>query len=298
MDIIWPHDENFIYGNAGSYDLGIVGKGDLAGAYTVLKFNITPCKNAQFKLLNTALTYNPRGAVFSDGDYEIIGIEGDTPVEGLDYDITYKNNKKAGNSAKVMVKFKGSYKGSKKGPEKFTINKANISEVAKAWAAPVATQKKAKKNTVYVYVPDMGNALLKKGKSADYTTAVVLSETTGEIIVSGAGNYKGSMSVSFNILDSGTDFSKSKIKVTNNNKLFYNGFEKTDKADDANNKVNISLSKVTITEDNGGSYHFFNNVNKGKAIVVIAGDGVNSTGSKIAKFKIKGNKRTDVEESD
>ena len=272
-DIVLPlDDENFKMGNAGSYKLAVCGKGDYAGFVEFLTFKIMPVKSAAFKLQRQSLTYDPLGAVFDNNDYSLTGINDEKLIEGMDYTVSYTKNKKVG-SAKITITFKGSYKGTKKNSVAFMVAQADLNEdIDDVFAAPVTSEKKAKKNAVYL---TDHNVLLKKGKKADYNTVYIGG---GKMTVTGTGNYTGSIDVEFKVAG-GDDISKAKIKAGKGQKLIFNGLPFSDEADGVN--------KVIVTTSKSGELRFFNNLYQGKALCVLYGDGETSAGSKVAKFKIK-----------
>ncbi len=273
-DIELPlNNENFLMGNAGSYKLAVCGKGNYAGFVKFLNFKITPVKSGAFSLNKSSLTYNPAGAVFERDDYTLTGINNENLIEGMDYTISYKKNKKAG-QAKITITFKGSYKGTRARKTEFTIDKANIQDaIDDVFAPPVAKESKAKKNPVYI---TDNNVLLKKGKKKDYDTNYLGG---GKMTITGTGNYTGSFDVEFTV-GGGDDISKAKLKAGKDQKLYFNGLLFSDKAKDENN--------VSVQCNKSAEFRFFNNLYKGKAVCVAYGDGKNSTGSKSVKFTIRG----------
>ncbi|MCR5120468.1 MAG: hypothetical protein K6B44_12720, partial [Lachnospiraceae bacterium] len=131
----------------------------------------------------------------------------------------------------------------------------------------------------------VNGTLLKKGKKADYTTEYLGG---GKMKIEGSGNYSGSIEVEFKV-GGGEDLGKAGLKAGKGQNFNYNGSAFSDKAEGVNH-VNVECSKTA-------EYRFFNNVNKGTAVCVAYGDGVNTTGSKAVKFKIKGAKKpNDVNE--
>lgn len=185
-------DYTVVYNNnieAGKATAVITGKGNYTGTKTV-KFTIAkksiegvrvdPISDKTYS--GKAIKPNPfvtlNGAAFSNGD---------------EYTVSYKNNTNAGN-AKLIIKGKGNYTGTK--TVSFKIKKVSI---AKCSIGKVKAQKYTGKAIRPIVSVKYKGKKLSFGK--DYTIAYKnnLKVGTGQIIISGKGNYSGRKTIKFAI---------------------------------------------------------------------------------------------------
>jgi hypothetical protein len=235
-------------------------------------------------------------------------------VSGKDYKVAYSGNKKVG-TAKYTVSFLGNYKGSKAVSGTFEIHAASLSNGKVAAGDKIYTGKSG----TYVSKPIVtlnGVAL----KASDYTVryyqdADRTQEITGKskltlpdgapsatvyVEVSGKGNYAGNDSVAVGTYqvcrksESMTDLSKARVtfweekqtggrtELVKLTKAEYTGSAQTPivlvEYKDGNEWKTVPEEQYEVT--------YTNNVEKGKATVVVNGTGTGFVGSKTAAFSI------------
>ena len=227
----------------------------------------------------------------------VVKFNGTTLVEGVDYKVSYKNNKavttentKANKKPQVTITAMNGYTG--KTTKTFEITAKDLADVNMS-VADVAYQNKKGKFMCAPVLTDADGMKLKANK--DYTVKYYLGdeeltkndvvdagETVKVVVEAKSANYKGSKEASYNITVQ--DISKAKVVV---NAQVYTGKEITITSDD------ISTIKVGDTKLKEGKHYvilqdsYVNNINKGTASVTIKGIG-NYGGTKTVTFKITG----------
>lgn len=209
--------------------------------------------------------------------------------EKTDYTLTYKNNKNANDAAveasapTVTVKGKGSYGG--KETVTFRILPKNLTgedmvySFTDAYAYKTGTQPKLSLTVKY------GKQTLKKDR--DYTLSYknsagavvtdISAEGTYTLVVTGQTNYVGVKELPFTVTQTTP---VSKLKLSKIVSVAYDGTEKTP-------GITLKNGKTTLTEGTDYELTYSNNVNAGKATVVITGIG-NYSGSRSTTFTITG----------
>lgn len=183
-------------------DLGIAGK-DREYGYGYPNFNeeeipeiidITPSKTSEVEVqidgiaaevayTGQAITMNPQ-----------LIVEGVSLTQGIDYDVSYKNNVNVG-TAYITFKGKGRYTGTVDSAFKIVARK--ITPSVKLSAAAYTYSGKVRKPAVTV---NYGNTILKNG--TDYTlkySSGLVNVGTYHVTVTLKGNYSGSKTVSYRI---------------------------------------------------------------------------------------------------
>lgn len=217
-------------------------------------------------------------------------------VEGIDYTLSYKNNKNISNDRRipaVNVKLKGNFSGTLNALQTFTITpKALSGNGIRIEAADMPYKKTAKEYKAKVTVYDNGAKLTAKdfviqsyadnnnegfAEGSAKTAAVTISAKEG-------GDYTGTATVSFRISEK--LISKANIKVAAKE---YTGAEvKLTSADIIQATIGSGKSKVELEE--GKDYRiiedsYVNNVKSGTAKVTVEGLG-EYAGTKVITFKI------------
>lgn len=296
--------------SAGKVKISVVGIGSYSG--TVNKtYTIAPLKdNSGFNATDIApVTYVVSGAT----PVPEVSYKGEVLELNKDYKVSYSGNKKAGNGAKCTITFQGNYKGSAKLVKTFTIKPASLENATVDGADKAFT--KAGKYLSAPYVSIDGIALGKKDYDVTYTTAsgkdpskdkIEESDLTDGVLVvnmtvTGKGNYDASVPVSgsYRIVkaDAAYDLSKAKVEIRNKStqkkvtSFAFTGEEITI-GEENELYVTIGKEKTQLKEGVDFTVTYVNNVNKGKATIILTGLGDESNesqkyyGSKTATFSI------------
>ena len=188
--------------------------------------------------------------------------------EGTDYTLSYKNNTNAG-TASVIVTGKGNYAGAV--TKTFTIRPASITASA---VGSVANQTYTGKALTPKPTVKVGATTLREG--ADYTLSYKnnTSAGTASVIVTGKGNYTGSITKTFAIAK--RPISGATVGVATQT---YTGKALTP-------KPTVKVGATTLREGADYTLSYASNVNVGTATVTITGKG-NYTGTRTATFKIE-----------
>ncbi|MBD5520897.1 MAG: hypothetical protein HDR03_06670 [Lachnospiraceae bacterium] len=242
---------------------------------------------------------------------------------GKDYKVTYSNNKKVSTDSKkasYKITFLGNYKGSSPISNSFTINKAllcnnSVDEANNTKKLDIVIPNKVSngKDGVYKSVPyvSIDGITLKK---SDYTVAYytdsdlktpmdaqhkVSAGATVYVKITGKGNYDSTASdyikAEYTVQDKPTntivDLSKASVTL-NAKKVEYTGDAQIDNVKEISIKVNGAKKTIPAKDfaDNGITVQYVNNKAKGKATIVISGDGTKYVGSKTTTFSITARK--------
>ena len=281
--------------NAGTATVTATGKGIYTR--TVKKtFKITPRLYEEHK---NEFRFDVSDAVYSKGGAipEVHVFWNDKELKaGTDYTLKYTNNKKAGIDGSVKITFKGNFKGSYEQP--FKIAQKDIAAVN--ITAKDLVYKKGKYQSTPV-LKDTDGKTLKAGvdyeKTYEYTGNIIdgdaQPDTEITVTVTGKGNYTGTVSATYHILETGRDISKATFKIANQE---YTGneleitdmsqFTETNGLKNAYITVNKQKEYLVLGEHFEvvpGSY--VKNINKGTAKVSFRG--INGYGgTKTVTFKI------------
>ena len=208
---------------------------------------------------------------------------GKTLVRDVDYTVSYENNKavtteKTKKKPTVIIKGKGNYAGTLK--TTFTITPQRLSILA-IYANSIQESTKAGAYTTTLIITDTDGGVLKANTDYDlknaqyYIDGERLDKTyipkAGDVItvkVKGKGNYTGIGQAQFTVLPKDTNIAKASFKIKNKE---YTGKAVTLTAEDF---ISAKLGKETLVY--GEDYEICsisNNINKGKATVVLKGIG-------------------------
>ena len=216
-------------------------------------------------------------------------------IEGMevnkDYSLKYTNNKKSYTAGKVLITFKGNYKGTPSVTKNFLINPKDISEVDISSKDKVFSDKANAYKSAPV-LKDTDGKTLKAG--TDYTIvgytkedgkvlpSIVAIGTVVKVTVQGKGNYTGTVSTTYRILETGKDISKLTFKIANQE---YTGSPVTiDETDITSIKLGKKEQDLVLGRDYVIESHT-NNIKKGTAKVTFRGIGEYG-GTKTVSFKI------------
>jgi len=274
--------------------------GKLKRTYKILPYNIQEDNNAKVKYENN---FNCVYAKGGSKPKPVITFDGEKMKEGVDYTLSYKNNKviSGDETPCVVVNGKGSFKG--KILINFVITPQNLSKMTLVSSDKVY-RNKAQIYTITPKLMDLDGRLLSAGKDFDqksitytYANEVVLEngiskkagskvENTDIIPVDtqicitlncgNGGNYTGVFTGTYRIVKA--DIKSAKVIIP---KQTYTGSEiLLDKS-----QITINLSGDILKPEDFEIIHYENNVKKGNASATIQGKG-NYGGTKTVKFTI------------
>lgn len=228
--------------------------------------------------------------------------------EKTEYTISYKNNKNAG-TAQLTVSGKGNYKG--KATQTFIIERIDLGKepqnaVSATVSTAIATGKKLKPQVTVTW---NGKKLKeKKDYTLSYDANITSASEDGyDIIISGTGNYTGSITRKFHVKPKGTPLLNS-AKVTGLVKSYpyqdtQQNMEPNTKLETALTNLTVKVGKTTLTQGKDYTVRTENTDAVGTATLIIeptqasiyAGEKripINITGTDLKKCSI-----TDLEKS-
>ncbi len=310
--------------SAGTKKITITGINKRCMGSVTKSYKITPSKadlTVEYDKDNKGYAYVRTGTKVDD---LVVKVGNTVLTEGKDYKVTYSGNKNVGSKAKFTVTGIGNYKGSKAANNKFTINAVVLNNNKNSGSTEglkiISKDMVFKKAGVYKSAPyvDLDGVTLKK---SDYTVSyylddprynqnpremnrnnkVTAGDTTVWVKVVGKGNYAsedkkcyavGSYKVCAKQGES-LDLSKAKISFKDSKETAIKKTEYTGNPIDGDNiKVEVTCKvngqNKVLEENKDYTVEFVNNVNKGKATVIIRGakDQTTYVGSKTATFSI------------
>ncbi|MBR6258384.1 MAG: hypothetical protein IKR23_13595 [Lachnospiraceae bacterium] len=283
--VIYPADVT----NAGVKKIKVIGIGEYGGSIEK-SYKILPCKNGKLSIGNpNTVYYTPMGSrpVIN------VTVDGTRLEPGKDYKLRYSSNRKIG-VGKYTVNFIGNYKGRSKYTGSFNIKAASLETGAYIRIPDMAYLKEGKYYaTPYVIKDDRQVAASQldvryfiNGKERDKGTKISEADFGGkeelkiDVEVSGKKNYEGKICGSYMIKKTDKDHDISKAAVTIINKTTgkkvtvytYTGSPITVGGDDEI-RVTIGKEKTVLTAGKDYEIEYANNVNKGKAVILIKGTG-------------------------
>ncbi len=305
--------------NAGKVKFTVVGLGEYFGTVTktyTIKPRVVKTEEDGDMQVNVedgdSYSFKNGGVTISD---LVVTCDGDTLIHGKDYKVTYSGNKKIcrDNKAKCTISFKGNYKGSKALVRKFNITPAMLDDVDQingSVSVAAGDMVYTGKRGVYKSIPFVTahGVLL---KSSDYKVSYYKDSDRKQVIdgktpsssvdltsqdrqtvyvkIEGKGNYEGGLTTEYNVykLSEGViDLARAKVTIVGGNKQVYTG-EGVSPDIEILYKSGTEWKKVDANDI--GTYvkvTYINNVNKGKATVMVNGTGGKYAGSKTAVFSI------------
>lgn len=219
---------------------------------------------------------------------------GKTLEEGVDYKLSYKNNKQAGKTGSITIKGIRRFRGSVSNVE-FAISKQNVANL-KATAADILVRKAYKYASANPVIVDLDGKKLAKNK--DYTiigiyadekdTRVTGTPQIGDTLLvkaEGKGNYEGTAYIGFRVIADDKDISKATISVADQS---YTGKALEPSGEAVKVTVREGGQPKKLTE--GVHYEivkdgYTKNIYKGKAKLTIHGIGEYG-GTKVGTFRI------------
>ena len=248
----------------GTATVTVTGKGKLSGTRSVtFKINAKPIKNAVITY-NNSLTYN--GSALSPAVTVKYGNA--TLKKNTDYTVAYSNNVNAGTGT-ITITGKGIYGGSVS--KTFTIKTLGISATAVSGTGNKVYTGSALKPVPAVKV---GGRTLKNGTDFTVSYKNNTEPGTATLIVTGKGNYSGSVSKTFKI----TARAINDVEVTVPDTVFTGEQVRPD--------VVVSYGNYQFINDSDYTLSFKDNVNIGTASVVVTGKN-HLSGSRTVTFPIE-----------
>lgn len=231
-------------------------------------------ENAQISFASTTGSFVYTGNAITPAI--TVTLDGTTLTKNKDYTVSYSNHIAVG-TAKVTITGMGNYTGSKTATFQIvgrTISSAEISQIADQTYTGAAL-------TPQVTVRYGGLNLI---NGADYVVAYSNNVNPGSatVTVTGRGNYTGSKSISFNIVEKKKDIGNATVNSIPDQKYIGEEIEPV---------LNVKYRDVILEEDVDYTVSYKNNVNPGIATLVISGKG-QYTGTKTVSFLIKEAKPT------
>ncbi|MCR5650810.1 MAG: S8 family serine peptidase [Lachnospiraceae bacterium] len=206
-------------------------------------------------------------------------------IENTDYTLSFKNNKEVGANAEIIVKFKGSYSSSGSKTASFEIIKAELGKDIIAYDTGTSNEKKYKKA-----VPSLAWAATGKTVSSKYFEFDYGDAAGGESIVT--------VTPKSNYSDRFDGKTTAKVKIIKDNNLLISNakaaFDPKSYAYTGKEIVpayTVTIGKEKLVKGTDYTETLYNNINPGKATVLIQAKPGNSkgyVGSRTASFKITG----------
>lgn len=255
--------------NAGTFTVTFTGIGKYTGSVTK-KYTIRP---ARIYSSSTTCTISPENCVYDGKPQEpnvIITDHGKALTRGKDYTVEYQNNTSIGR-ARAGITGIGNYSGYF--TTAFYISHGSISNCDITLSYTSTTYNGTEKKPT-VTVKCNGNTLT---EDQDYYLYYRNNTNVGtaSVTISGAGNFSGSETKTFQIKAS--DFSKCDIQLSASS-FTYDGTEKKP-------KITVKSGRKLLVSGTDYTVSYKNNINAGTASVTITGKGKYS-GSQTKNFTI------------
>lgn len=169
--------------------------------------------------------------------------------EKMEYDLTYKNNTKAG-TAQIIVTGKGSYKG--KAAAEFTIEAVDFSEDTNISASIQTATETGKKLRPAVTVTWNGRKLKEKiDYTLTYDADIKTVSTEGyDVAISGKGNYKGTIVRKFRVVPKGTPLlNHAKVAGLAKSYPYQEGKEIPERLNADLENLSVKIGKASLAKD-------------------------------------------------
>ena len=267
--------------------------GTVRKTFKIAAFDIKENANGKFQYAsNITAPYSKNGSRLTDVDLNAV-YSGTRLIQGTDYTLSYKNNRKVGATASVVIKGKGNYKGTV--TTTFKVSRQQLENLT-VTASDVIEKNAKKYQKTKLSVMDLDGKALKKGTDYDivsYTladdTKIESTPTTGttvKAVVRGKGSYEGETAAFFRIIADDRNLSKAKITVTPQQ---YTGEAIKPEAADIKVTIKVNGQIRTLKNSEYEIVGYTNNVKKGTAKITIHGLGEYG-GTKTGTFKITARK--------
>ncbi len=257
-----------------------VGKKGTATATFIGIGNYTGTLEKKFKVQAAPIQENdisvPQTAAYAKGGAKpnvTVTVNGRSLVMNTDYTVSYKNNTKVGNTAKVVIKGKGNYSGSV--TKMFSIEQQSLrAENIKIYVSDAQT---GKNPAVTVYDAN-GKKLT---ANSDYRTEIDKKEHKVTITPGKNGLYKDSVDKDYRELPKKQLVTSVTLKKTQPKSFEYTGKEIKLEQD----WLTVKAGKTELKKNEFEIIGYVNNIQKGTATVIIKGCGEYG-GIKMYNYKI------------
>ena len=261
-----------------------VGKNGTATATFIGIGNYTGTLKKNFKVQAAPIEENdisvPQTAAYAKGGAKpnvTVTVNGRSLVMNTDYTVLYKNNKKVGNIAKVVIKGKGNYSGSV--TKTFNIEQQSLrAENIKIYVSDA----QAGKNPAVTVYDANGKKLAVK---SDYRTEIDKEKRKVTITAGKNGLYKDSVDKDYKELPKKQLVTSVTLKKTQPKSFEYTGKEIKLEQD----WLTVKAGKTELGKNEFEIIGYVNNIQKGTATVIIKGCGEYG-GIKMYNYKIKSKK--------
>ncbi len=248
--------------NAGNAVVVVTGIGNF-NCLTRCNFRITP------KKISTEITGIENKAYTGSAVTQKLTIKdgSKTLIEGTDYSVTYKNNVNIG-TATATITGKGNYTG--------TVEKTFTISARKLDASISGIENKVYTGSALTQNPIVKNGSKRLVEGTDYTVSYKnnVNVGTATVIITGQGNYTGSMNKTFT------------ISAKNMSSLTISGIKDVGCIPTAvKQKIAVTDGSKTLKEGTDYTVSYKNHAKPGKATVAITGKG-NYTGTVTKNFTI------------
>ncbi len=257
-----------------------IGKKGTATATFIGIGNYTGTLKKNFKVQAAPIHENdisvPKTATYAKGGAKpnvTVTVNGRSLVMNTDYTVSYKNNTKVGNTAKIVIKGKGNYSGSV--TKTFSIEQQSLlAENIKIYVSDAQT---GKNPAVTVYDAN-GKKLAVK---SDYRTEIDKKEHKVTITAGKNGLYKDSVDKDYRELPKKQLVTSVTLKKTQPKSFAYTGEEIKLEQD----WLTVKAGKTELKKNEFEIIGYVNNIQKGTATVIIKGCGEYG-GIKMYNYKI------------
>lgn len=255
----------------------ITGKGSYTGVIRK-EFNILPknISGAEISGYSEVLSYTGKNVTF---DGLVVEDNGHVLINGTDYTVTYTGNKDVtkNDGTYFTVTGKGNYTGSQK--ILFVIEQKDLSECevhdigSQEWTGKAVEPDVVIKNGSVQLVNGIDYSI-----SYEFNTAPTTDKVKAKAVITGQGNYKGTVTKEFIIARELTDISKAAIADIEDQTYAFGREIKP--------AIKVSYNGTELKQGTDYTVVYYDNVNAGTARVVITGiEGYNKTAEKTFQIR-------------
>ena len=267
--------------------------GTVRKTFKIAPFDIQKNANRKFRYAsNITAPFAKSGSSLTDAKLNAV-FSGTRLVQGIDYTLSYKNNKKVGATAEAVIRGRGNFTGTV--TTTFKVSRQQLENLT-VTASDVIEKNAKKYQKTKLSVMDLDGKALKKGTDYDIVSYTLADDTkiestptagtTVKAVVRGKGSYEGETAAFFRIIADDRNLSKAKITVTPQQ---YTGEAIKPEAADIKVIIKVNGQIRTLKNSEYEIVGYTNNVKKGTAKITIHGLGEYG-GMKTGTFKITARK--------